>query len=341
MDCRITKDRFKNMLAYDWLKIILSIVAVCLIWSLLFTMTATRITTGQDFYLVVYDGVINNSANSSQDILDKIKKSDLSYDVLNDTVMSVTSAGSYSASYMLNLRLTTYEGDVMLIPSGRNGETAADSSESVSESASESDSDDDATDIESLINNGYMYSFTELLSDAKDYCTRNGFVTVNDDGTYNFNESAMENYFRNVRIKRNSSYKKMYRNEAKIAEDVPNEISRIKAVWENTLFVENAVKEAKEADNDFLYYFTPYSVDNDNNKTYKQNDSYGIDLGKLNKGADSDIMKVWYVSDGGDSYTAEGLLLTVFDFTSKQPDLQYETISFLRYIIENYSVYGK
>ena len=51
MDARITKKRVGHMLSYDWIKIIAIAAAAIVLWSLLFTMTATRATVGQTFYL--------------------------------------------------------------------------------------------------------------------------------------------------------------------------------------------------------------------------------------------------------------------------------------------------
>ena len=44
MDAKITKKRLNILLSYDWIKIILLAVAAILVWSLIFTMTATRVT---------------------------------------------------------------------------------------------------------------------------------------------------------------------------------------------------------------------------------------------------------------------------------------------------------
>ena len=54
MDAKITKTRLGLLLSYDWIKIVGSWVAVVLLWLLIFTMTATRATTGQSFELYAY-----------------------------------------------------------------------------------------------------------------------------------------------------------------------------------------------------------------------------------------------------------------------------------------------
>ncbi|MBR2336480.1 MAG: hypothetical protein IKA61_00850 [Clostridia bacterium] len=49
MDIKITGKRFKNLLSYEWVKMIALIVAGVVVWSLLFTTLGTRITVGENF----------------------------------------------------------------------------------------------------------------------------------------------------------------------------------------------------------------------------------------------------------------------------------------------------
>ena len=56
MDAKITKTRLSRLLSYDWLKIVGVIAGVILVWSLIFTMTATRITPAQQFHVLNYVG---------------------------------------------------------------------------------------------------------------------------------------------------------------------------------------------------------------------------------------------------------------------------------------------
>ena len=110
MDNKITKRRLANLLAYDWIKIVVIIAAIVLVWSLAFTTGAPRASTGQVFNVFYYGdfsyqkspGVINDEAK---------KSGAYSYDVLSldarelyidyySTIMSAVSA--------------TYEGDIMI-----------------------------------------------------------------------------------------------------------------------------------------------------------------------------------------------------------------------------------
>ena len=56
MDNRFTKKRITNMLAYDWLKMVIIILAIILFWSLAYTIGAPRISPGQTFTVYYYTG---------------------------------------------------------------------------------------------------------------------------------------------------------------------------------------------------------------------------------------------------------------------------------------------
>ena len=65
MDAKITKKRLNILLSYDWIKIILVAVAMIVLWSLVFTMTATRVTNAQNFTIFNYTGTSANSRFNS------------------------------------------------------------------------------------------------------------------------------------------------------------------------------------------------------------------------------------------------------------------------------------
>ena len=64
MDIKVTGNRLKNLLSYEWVKIIVSIVAGVVVWSLLFTTLATRATVGEQFVFVIYENVSTLGSNS-------------------------------------------------------------------------------------------------------------------------------------------------------------------------------------------------------------------------------------------------------------------------------------
>ena len=57
MDNKFTKKRIQNMLSYDWIKMLIMVLAIVLVWSLAFTIGAPRATAGQVFCFYYYTGV--------------------------------------------------------------------------------------------------------------------------------------------------------------------------------------------------------------------------------------------------------------------------------------------
>ena len=333
MDITINGSRFKNLLSYDWIKILVSIVAGIIVWSLLFSSLGTRLTTGQEFVFHIYENVytVGSNERNAEMLVDAKKKNLISYDVLKFSVNPVTSGGQYSASYMLSLKMSTYEGDVMIISDGR----------------AETEDKEKKSDLTSIINNRYLCDMETLLKSARAYCVNNGFVVEKLGGSYVFNEDAIKEYFLNTRIKGKGkgNYRKTYRTAKQKEKGVELEIARIKQLYKNYLYVSAAIQAGKDAGADFLWYGELYTYD-ENNKVIEDKTEirpYGIDLYKLNQpflGQEGvpNVEDTWFTYANGKP-TAEGLVVCVFDFRTQQVDLQYETLGFLRYIIQTYGRY--
>lgn len=331
MDIKIKSSRLKNLLSYDWLKIVLSIVAGVVVWSLLFTTLGTRATVGEQFVFNVYGNVYTRESTRNNDILNDLKtKGYFSYDVLSLSAETVSGAGQYSASYMLSLKMSTQEGDVMIISDGRAGEMKED--------------EDPTKDIKTVINAGYIYDMDKLLRDAGEYCDR--FVSIDENGKALLKEDVIEEYFLNTRMKSAGNYRKTFRTEAQRQEGVALEKQRISILYENYTYVFQAIEKAKAEDNDILWYGELYNYDENGEIVEGSGEShpFGIDLYKLNQSLDLEdetaprVKDTWYTYADGKT-TDEGLVACVFNFRAHQPDLQYEVFAFLRYLIETYSEY--
>ena len=328
MDIKIIGSRVKNLLSYDWVKIVFSIVAGIGVWSLLFTTLGTRITLGQEFHFYTYENVSTAGSDKNIEILNKVKnKGYFSYDVLQLSPNSVIGGGQYSASYMLSLKMSTHEGDVIIISDDR----------------ADTDNTKKGVEITSMINSCNMFEIPTLLSKARDYCVSNGFV-IEEGESWKLDEGVIKSHFLDTRLKSAGNYKKTYRTAQQKEEGAKNEVTRIKTLYENYLYVSRAIEKAKLAGNDFLWYGTLYSYDINGNAIEDSAEvkPLGIDLYKLNQpfiesGVPS-IEETWFTYANGKP-TSEGLVACVFNFSSYQADLQYETLGFLRYLIETYSRY--
>lgn len=340
MDVKITKKRFSNLIAYDFVKIIIAIGAAIAVWVLLFTTCATRATVGEQFYFVIFDDV-KFDGSYPYDLINKLKKENkLSYDVLETNVSTVTAAGNYNALYMLSLKSTTKEGDVIIFNGKREEVKNEDGTTRTADGAAETKVNDSA---QSIVNN-YITPFDEYLASAKKYLDK--FLT---DGEVD--EKIVEDYFLSVRIKQAGNYRKTYRTEEQKAQGVKNEIERIKTLQKTYLTVVGAIEKAAAEGVDLYWYcdFTPTE------EYKKEHVPYGIDLYKLNRKASetensgkeklSDIWYFWEYTQNDNGETepvrcSDGLVLSVFNFGNDQPDLNYESLAVIEDAIKTFSDYA-
>lgn len=359
MDVKVTKKRFLNLVAYDWIKIVALSVAIVFVWILLFTTCATRATDGQQFYFVLY-GDVSAKGNEDFDMLKKMKKDgDLSYDVLEYSVNSITKAGNYSAQYMLSLRNTTHEVDVFMIYAGATNKIVGLPEEETDDTAEKTDDTADETeekptekssDIQGVLDGGSVQSIYKLLSGAKSYLEKFGADFTQTNPTVD--DAKIERYFRSERITSARNYKKLYKTESQIAAGVKNEQARIRKLLEAYLRVSKVIESVKGTENDFLRYYIPAKERKKENPDEMERVPYGIDLALLNEDVaklSADEVKAlgkekiedrWvYEDDNGDPQTA-GITLCVSDYTSSQRDLQYEAVTFIDYFIRTFSRYA-
>lgn len=115
MDAKITKKRLGRMLSYDWIKIIAVAAALIFGWVLIFTMTATRITSAQQFTVYNYMNNATFTTTGFGNFLDKAEKDGVfSYEILETTTLDLAATPD-NATMLLETRIATYEGDVVLV----------------------------------------------------------------------------------------------------------------------------------------------------------------------------------------------------------------------------------
>lgn len=305
------------MLAYDWFKIVIIIAAIAVAWSLAYSVGAPRASVGQTFGLFVYEDFY---AADSVALLNEMQKSGaLSYDVLDLGTRSLTE--QYYATIMSAVT-SVNEGDIMLI-----SDFAEDAKNNKSHYRS-------FVDVYGEI----VYDYDSLVSDAKIYCLSNGLV-VEKNGAYSLDNEAISAYF----------YKRMekdprFRNDEKRAAGVIKETARIKSVWNNAVSLEKCLSEHPELKRTYTRFAQSYAATPEDYEEYfkKQTEkNYGLNLGALT-GGKKQIMDLYKKTTYGENNeilgeTANEIILCVFNYKVKQPDLQYETLGFVNYIIDNYS----
>jgi hypothetical protein len=114
MDAKITKLRLSRMLSYDWLKIIMTAAALIVVWMLIFSSTATRITAAQKFGVCNYYGNEAFSLDFSTSYANAHSSGIFSSEVIELTSPDMPASGD-AAAEVLPARLTVGEVDAMLV----------------------------------------------------------------------------------------------------------------------------------------------------------------------------------------------------------------------------------
>lgn len=342
MDNKITRNRLSNYLSYEWIFVIIISLASLIVWELIYTVASVRLTVGQQFKYY-YDQNVSGSTDSSLYDLFGYGEKDgtFSYDIL-----SLSSESLQEDYNVLSVRLSVQEGDVIF------------TSTAVKEPENE---DDYATSRANSLIDGLdgvgVYSADNLLNDAKTYLHR--FVkdgvaeTGNEMLDYeNLDPQKIEEHF----LERMAGDNRFRSQEEKDG-GIELEKGRIKKLCEETAFFQkileyDAVITAVNPEDSLFYRYTRYEQTyntatnaqgaEEYKKAYEKEKEkaqaagfadgkmrYGLKAEKLT-GGDHDPSEYFKKSGASD---AKDVVILVFDFLKYQPELQFESISFLNTII--------
>ncbi len=222
MDAKITKKRLSHLLSYDWIKIVAIATAVILLWMLIFSVTATKITAAQQFVLVNhYSCYLGESYGSEFYSANDV----FSYEVIERRIEDLqANAGKSSAYTVLDARLAVAEGDVMFIPNIDNPDsktlvegTGVDGVEAQYEYK---------THVESFLMRyfPYMYDLDDYFREMEE------FLSEYYDGDWEngeLDETKVAQNFR-ARVKKDNRFKK----ESQIQQGINDEKARIESYKE-------------------------------------------------------------------------------------------------------------
>lgn len=321
MDARITKTRLSNLLSYDWLRILLAIVVAVFALCVFFPMVQTRAKDVQTFTVYAYfDLSSGGDLNDIED--DLLNKNVFSYEILETHAEQLTELsggifGNLYAGATYTTRLMNSARTVMFV-------SALDDSESSGYSA-----------VKNLIGvnpkaedgmkNGFL-DIEEYLADCEQYL-RSFFGENWREGT--LDEEKAEQCF----LTRNNKDKR-YKTDAKKQAGIVQEKERLYKLRNDYIAV-LAAFEAKTLS------FTTLTVSEED--VDEENDIYagsylcGVSVGKL-----SNLRNLFYYTEeteNGTVNTVENMSMILFNtdaLGNKENDLRYETVSFLRYLVEKY-----
>lgn len=304
MDNKLTKKRLSDFLAYEWILMLVVAAAAIFAMELIYTVSAVRLSTGQQFKYYLDEDLNIFDTYSVYSLLDET----FSYDVLSVEEENLTS--SYN---VLSVRLSVQEGDAIFTASVEK--------------------EDGKVRAKTVIDYNPVYDMQSLLKGAKDY------LAQFKDGTEGFDEDKICAYF-DKRTKGDNRF----RTDAEKEEGRQNEIGRIKKLANE---VEDFEKLLNSDIDNLFYRYVKYeqaSNGDESNENYgavyaKEKEKgeliYGINMGALTSGKKNvaDYLKL----SGTDSVSADGVVLLLFDFSSYQYDLQFESISFVNTLVREFS----
>ncbi len=334
MDNRLTKRRLSDLLSYEWIFIIV-VCAICIIlWELVYSIGSVKLTAGQRFGYY-YDYTVYGADNAGF-MREISNKNTFSYDVLKFSSESIKMDNN-----VLTARLSIQEGDVIFTDAVGIEEYRA----SVDKKEKPTKEVRALTIIDTLESIDYSIgSIDVLLDSAKKYLKDNVFFDYVDEQTAfdsyvraNINDEKVRTLFLNRNGKDNR-----FRGQANKDKGVLLEIERIEKLYQNIVFMQDFINNNSDALVRYTKYSQSYALsgwEDNNYKTWieyekeanRDNDIYGINLGKL-KGGPNVTNFIQYREDG----KLTDIVLLYFDFSSYQPHLQYETLSFICSTIKIY-----
>ncbi len=336
MDAKITKKRLAHMLSYDWVKVIAVIVAAIIVWSLIFTTTATRITNTQRFVVCNYLGMNFGKAGNL---------GDYSYEIIEAERVDNVRGGENMFSQLFAGNIEIGEGDVMLVSDyhtsrevkkDENGNEIKDSEDKPVYEYSE------ATYLSQALTY-YYANFTRLddsedkkgyFSQMKDYLDRFYDLTSEEVKTYgetvlvkatfdkdSLNEELAESEFR-ARITANKD--KRFKTEEQISVAVLQEYARLESYL--------------KAYNEFFTYldsgYISLTVKTLNiTETFSVTGAFAINLCP-NEQTMGGMKDQYYYVDFDGVVTAKNINATFLNLKGLDKDFQYENIIFINALVK-------
>ena len=332
MDAKITKTRISRILSYDWLKIVIASVVAIVVWSLVFTMSATRITPAQQFTVFNYVGNVGFMGTEFNKLYEKAYKDNVfSYEVLELTQEDLATNKEYAGTLM-QARTAVEEGDVIFVADIDNPDTAKrdDKGEIIGY---------ERTYIESLIW-GYRAYFYELDPEKegsffyKMEAYLDEFYTSGWENEESLNQDKVKSEFRK-RVKKD----KRFKTEAQLLQGEKDDIARIEKyrdaleqfyAWLDEGIISFTTTTLSDGETTLEGIFTinlcPDESKTGGLKKYVAYNEIVIEDANVETG---EAGKTHYVQ------TAKNMNVGFFNYRGVEEGFQYESLLFVNYVIEN------
>ncbi len=352
MDNRVTKRRLSDFLAYEWILVAVVLIATVFILEFLYGWFAVKPTVGQSFKILYDENVVSRDAadfESSLGISYGENGKTFSYDVLK-----VDSESLVSNFNVLYARMSVQDGDI-IITDFKDDTASSEAGNGSSDGAAGGVQTEKETSVrvKSIVDNYEVYCFDDLYSDGADYLA--GFLkddvktgTVESDRALaliygNLDQAKIDAHFLS-RMKGDNRFRTAEQKESGKALE--------RARIERLCIEVTDFKRVLDCGQDIFYTYTRYEQVYNNNRIrdgadldyYKEayekeladgreNARYGLKVENLSGG---EISASKYFRTYGEE-SSKNVVICAFDFSAWQPDLQFETISFINGVIRSCS----
>lgn len=326
MDAKITKKRLNEMLAYDWVKILLGIVGAIVVWSLIFTMTATKITPSQQFTVLNYRGNVSLSSTKFGNLYEQAFQDGIySYEVIETNTRDATLMSDGRESELLEAALGTDEGDLLFLPGIGDEDTAY-------EDETDGTTKYRKTYLESFLSSDYRYIADLSLTNENGYFKTmeqflNRFYTEGFEQADSLDEAAVEQYFR-ARVTANKD--KRFKTEVQLAVGAKQEIERVQKYRESLVRTYAYLDEG-------VISLTEVSMEYDGKTYTKTMLNLCPDESKMGKLVDYLAYEQTYLDDEGKESVknaVKDMHVAVLKLPGVEASFEFESLSFVVYLID-------
>ena len=332
MDAKITKKRLGLMLSYDWFKMVLTAAAFIVVWALVFTTSATRITSAQEFSIFNYTGTYVGSRFNY--LPAELKKGGaFSYDVLKINATDVTLADGQDDTLMSS-RITINDADAVFV---------AKTTEGLDSVLTYQDENGETVEFTPTYLERFLMAYPPYVADFDD--DENGYLnkmyaylSPYYDGnleTGSLNKSYAEKEFR-ARVKRLKD--KRFKTESKIKAGLQKEYERIEKLKANYLKFQGYLQDGV-----IVLEESSWLWQDSSGKVHKQTGYFSINLSP-NKDIEKLRSVCYYekmVKDEGGIErkvpTTENVQIVLLDCLKKKEAYGlFESLALVNHIVEEY-----
>ncbi len=311
MDAKITRQRLSRMLAYDWLKILGIIAGVILIWSIVFTMTATRITPSQQFTVFNHYANQGLQGTSFYDHYDKtIENGVFSYEIMETGAVDLATTEESYIFTICDTRFSTGEGDLIFLPHIADASLAE-------------------TELKDMKYTETFYArYASMITDWETYLAdARTYLNTYFNGDYVSGELDERKAERDFRATVNATRDKRFRRESKLLQGIQDEFLRLEKYRAELLRFEGYLSNGVVALQSVSY--------TDGENTSQGNYALNLCPNETTMSKLKDYVCYSVTGDDGKSKaSAKDMCVMLLDLPGMNKDYQYETLLYVNDVIK-------